>query len=38
MSHNTAEKLSGVSKKIDFHKVTFSKEELQTVLECLVED
>ena len=38
MSHNTAERLSGVSKKIDFHKVTFSKEELQTVLECLVED
>jgi perosamine synthetase len=38
MGTNIVEKLNNSKKNIDFHKPTLSKEELQTVLDCLVED
>lgn len=38
MIANTAEKLTNPNKSIEFHKPTLTKEELQTVLDCLVDD
>lgn len=38
MGTNTVEKFPNSRKNIDFHKPTLSKEELQTVLDCLVDD
>jgi dTDP-4-amino-4,6-dideoxygalactose transaminase len=38
MTTNTIEKLTNPNKSIEFHKPTLTKEELQTVLDCLVDD
>ena len=38
MASNVLEKINTSKKDIEFHRPTLSKEELQTVLECLVDD
>lgn len=38
MAVNTLEKLQNSQKDIEYHRPTLSKEELQTVLDCLVDD
>jgi len=38
MASNVLEKLNSSKKNIEYHRPTLSKEELQTVLDCLVDD
>ncbi len=38
MASNALEKFNASKRNIEYHRPTFSKEELQTVLDCLVDD
>lgn len=38
MASNVLEKFNSIKKNIEYHRPTLSKEELQTVLDCLVDD